>query len=759
MRLQRTIPYAVPIMMGAFLLFQIQLIIAKYILPWFGGTPSVWTTCMLVFQLLLLAGYLYAHIISMKLTLRIQARIHILLLLFSVALLAANAFLWKSPITPEAHFDAGYTSQPIRQIIRILAVSISLPFFLLSTTSPLLQRWYAATHNRQPYRLYALSNIGSLAGLVSYPFLLEPLLTTSGQGWIWSVCYAVFAGMCLISAHKTSASAAKMPALPAPKAEVDGPGPEPARMLLWLLLSGCACAMFLATTNMICQEIAVIPLLWVLPLGLYLISFIACFDSSRWYRRVVFHPLYFISFVILMMSGFFKILPAVGSHLLMLFAVAMICHGELVAIKPASRHLTSFYLMVAAGGALGGVFVTLVAPFIFPAFWELQLAVLECGLLLALVLNLDRESWFYRGSSWLPFLLVCGVAGVAEFAVPHMPALQSLSLSKTTVRAVLAILGIAAFWRGIKGKKGGCESWIKGFSFGILALVGAFCFMHARYQGSQSSILFRSFFGAFRIEENDQGRTLKHGQTTHGWQFHDGLLDPTPTSYYATNTGIGILLWNHPKRTLTGPGSDLRVGVVGLGVGTLAAYVREQDYYRFYEIDPKILQLSEGPNPVFSFLQLAPAKVDVVLGDARQSLAAEAARGEFQRFDVLVLDAFSSDSIPVHLLTKEAMQLYLRHLRGPESVVAFHVSNRTLDLDPVLRGLSQEFDLDLSIIDTEADYIASAASWGLLSRDRKVLHTDELERHARKDIKEISPVIWRDDFSNLFRLIKRTAWW
>jgi hypothetical protein len=432
----------------------------------------------------------------------------------------------------------------------------------------------------------------------------------------------------------------------------------------------------------------------------------------------------------------------------------------LVRIKPASRYLTSFYLMIAGGGALGGIFVTLIAPLIFPAFWEFQLAILGCGLMAALILYRDRHSWFHHGSRWLPFLLVLGMAAAIEFAAPRIPGLGTWLPAKIYSRVFFGILAMAAIWKGWKCPiLGNCTRWIQSFALGLLVFLGYVCVGQAQFQVRNSSLRFRSFFGAFRIEQNGTSHALKHGQTMHGWQIRDGDHDPTPTSYYATNTGIGVLLWNHPKKMISGPGSDLRVGIVGLGVGTLAAYGRVQDYYRFYEIDPAILRLSEGDQPRFSFLKITAAKVDVVLGDARQSLAREAALGEFQKFDVLVLDAFSSDSIPIHLLTREAMQLYLRHMRGPESVIAFHISNRILDLAPVLRRLSRDFNLDLVIYDSPSGPVSSAATWGMLCRDNKLLHFPKLERRARSNIADAPTIVWTDGFSNLFRLVKKGAWW
>jgi hypothetical protein len=762
-RLRGVLPYAAAILVGAFLLFQVQLIIGKYILPWFGGAPAVWTTCMLVFQVLLLAGYIYAYLLATRMSLPAQVKTHLSLMGFSLMVLAGLAFLWPSPITPGANWKPEDVAQPVWHIVRLLTVGVGVPFFLLATTSPLLQGWFARTQGRSPYRLFALSNVGSLLGLLSYPFLLEPNLTLRWQAWMWFigyVAYAVIAGACAVMARRGERKTAGEPEPASPQPASGEIRPGLGIHLLWLSLAACACAMFLATTNMLCQEIAVIPFLWVLPLSLYLLTFIACFESSRWYHRGLLHPLYAISLVLVFLTLKAGVLPQVGSYLLALFVVGMICHGELVRLKPTSKYLTAFYLMVAGGGAAGGVFVALIAPFIFPHFYEFQIAIWDCGLLLVVVLFRDRSSWFYRGFSWLPFFLVLGVALIIETCNFLIPAMASYLPPRIYRAGFWGAAGLLAAWLLFRSDKSLRRfRWTQAYALGILVLMGVACVMQMRYQVEGSFARFRSFFGAFRIEKKETNLILMHGRTRHGWQIRDGTHDPTPTSYYATNTGIGILLWDHPKRLLRGPDSDLRIGVVGLGVGTLAAYGRPVDYYAFYEIDPAIARIAQGPQASFTFLKNSAAKVEVVLGDGRLSLEREAARGEFRKFDVLVLDAFNSDSIPVHLMTREAMQLYLRHLRGQDSVVAFHISNKILDLTPVLQGLSKEFHLALVLVNSKDGPVTSSSRWGLLSRNPEALRFPKLERRAEPPLAGAPSVLWTDDYSNLFRIVKKHAWW
>lgn len=761
LRLQGVLPYAAAILVGAFLLFQIQLIIGKYILPWFGGAPAVWTTCMLVFQVLLLAGYIYSHLLITRMSLSAQVKTHLSLMGFSLLALAGLAFFWPSPITPGADWKPDDVAQPVWHIVRLLTVSIGVPFFLLATTSPLLQGWFARTKGRSPYRLFALSNAGSLLGLLSYPFVIEPNLPLLHQAWIWSAGYAAYVILGTVCAllvwrggEYTAGSPEPECASPQPASEEMRPGPG--THLLWLSLAACACAMFLAATNTLCQEIAVIPFLWVLPLSLYLLTFIACFESSRWYRRGLFHPLYPITLVLILLTLKAKVLLQVGSFSLALFVAGMICHGELVRLKPSRKHLTAFYLMIAGGGAAGGVFVALIAPLIFPAFWEFQIALWGCGLLLAVVLLRDRNSWFYRDSSWPLFFMALGAAVIIEtcnFLIPPM----AIYLPPGIYRAVFwGIAALPSVWPLLRPRKSSRRfRWTQAYALGVLALIGVASVMQMRDQVEGSIARFRSFFGTFRIEKEGTSLALWHGRTRHGWQIRDGVYDPTPTSYYATKTGIGILLLGHPKRLLSGPGSDLRVGIVGLGVGTLATYGRPEDYYCFYEIDPAIVRIAQGPQANFTFLNKSAANVEVVLGDGRLSLEREAARGELRKFDVLVLDAFNNDSIPVHLMTREAMQLYLRHLRGPDSVVAFHISNQILDLVPVLKGLSREFGLALVFVDSKNDPVTTISRWGLLSRNPGALRIPRAGT-----LPAASPsVLWTDDYSNLFRLVKKDAWW
>jgi len=752
--------YAFTIFTGAFLLFQVQLIISKYILPWFGGAPAVWTTCNLVFQILLLCGYLYAHFLSTRMTLSSQIKVHLCLLGFSILVLACLSFIWPSPVTAGPGWKPENASSPVWHIIVLLIVSIGLPFVILSTTSPLLQKWFSHTHNRSPYRLFALSNAGSLLGLLCYPFIIEPNLSLVRQEWIWSMVYVCYVLLAVLSAFMIR-RIIKEP-LPEPDKTANNPNlkespPGPVIRMLWLLLAACGCAMFLATTNMICQEIAVIPFLWVLPLSLYLITFIICFESSRWYVRWIFHPLYAFTPLLFFMVTKSHVLPQVGGYCIAMAIVCMICHGELARLKPSNRYLTVFYLMVAVGGAVGGIFVALIAPIIFPAFWEFQIALWACGALLMAVLFYDRSSWFHRGPYW-PLIVLMAASGVIIEACRVYAQSVPVSVYRAIVWGTWGLAAVPVIWILLGHRNSSIRfQWTRVYSMVFVAILGATMILQIYSQQKGAFSRFRSFFGAFRLEKSGAYLTLKHGSTNHGWQLQDGLWDKTATSYYTVNSGIGMFLWNHPRLTHYGQGADLRVGVVGLGVGTLAAYGRKGDYFCFYEIDPTVEALSRGAQPTFTYLKNSAANVQVVMGDARLSMEREAGKGDLKRFDVIILDAFNSDSIPIHLMTKEAMEIYLKHLRDQDSVVAFHISNRVLDLSPVLRGLAKEFNLSLLIVDSYDQETAS--TWGFLSPSPTALKIDKLQRLAQKTGEGASSVLWTDDNSNLFHVIKKNAWW
>lgn len=690
--------YIAAIFTSAFLLFQIQPLIGKYILPWFGGTPAVWSASMLFFQVLLTGGYAYAYWLVGRLAPRRQGLVHLSLLGLAVALLAVNGWAWGAPTLPDSAWRPQDISRPLLDVLMVLFVAVGLPYFLLSTNSTLLQAWFNRDlAGKSPYWLYALSNVGSLLGLLSYPILVEPQFSLGMQSWLWSVGFGVFAALVGYLSIKTLRRA------PGP---VDGrvaPTGQPlsvARLLMWALMAAIASLMLLAATSQITQEVAAIPFLWVLPLTAYILSFILTFSGERWYDRRVFLPLLFVvtmAYFYVILNPQLSILFSIAVHLALLFVIAMICHGELYALRPDPAHLTSFYLMVSIGGALGGIAVNLIAPYVFDGFWEFQIG-LGAAWLLMLALMLVRPRPFTPGQT----------------------------------KWVVAVTALAAF-----------------------SLVGVL-YIQVQALRESSLLLMRNFYGVVRVTENnahdpqEQTYRMYHGTTLHGFQYADPAKRHLPTSYFTEGSGIALALINHPVRP-----NPMRIGVLGLGVGVQAAYGQPGDVMRFYEINPDVITIAEGA--YFSYLRDSQAEIQLALGDARLVLERELAAGQPQNFDLLVMDAFSSVSIPAHLLTKEAFVLYLDHLT-PDGIIAVNITNRHLNLTPVLWNVAEELNLYalyISQTPDEANRRASPNKWVLLSRDPATL-SDPVFQSVAVPLSPAPPNLrlWTDDYSNLFQILK-----
>ncbi|MBI3175835.1 MAG: fused MFS/spermidine synthase [Chloroflexi bacterium] len=690
--------FALSIFLSAFLLFQIQPMIGKFLLPWFGGTPAVWSTAMLFFQALLTGGYAYAYWLIGRIRAERQGKLHAGLLGVTALVVMALGLFWPSPITPSAAWkpDVG-AETPIWQLFVLLAVSVGLPYFMLASNGPLMQAWFSRLFPAKSYaRLYSLSNVGSLLGLLCYPFLTEPWLTLRAQGWTWALGFVLFAilvgGLALrVGKRPETATEAAGPVVertPKPSAPMLG---------LWIILGATPSIFLLAVTNQITQEVAVIPFLWILPLALYLLSFILTFSDGPWVRRRTYALLF--ALVSLMMLRVMihvettSIIVQISTYCLLLFLACMIAHGELYLLRPSAEHLTTFYLMVSVGGALGGIFVNLIAPYIFTGYWEFYLA-------------------------WLLTTVV-----VITSLLPRW-------MARTSVR-------VGVLW-------GVSVATVAGLIFSM---------------NSYSDALFvnRNFYGILRVRTWQSpngfgdGYAMIHGATIHGVQYLAPDLRDQPTTYYVQDGGAGLVLLNHPRR-----GQGLRVGVLGLGAGTLATYAQPGDVYRFYEINPTVVEIAEGQGGYFSFLKDSQAQVSVVTDDARLALERELAEGQPQNFDVLVLDTFSSDSIPVHLVTKESFGIYLQHLK-PDGVLAAHVSNRYLDLRPVLWGLAHEYGLTMQVVERSpipgSDGFPSI--WVLLAREPVSQLIPALQSHITPYDGSSTPIrLWTDDYSNLFQILK-----
>lgn len=637
---------------------------------------------MLFFQLALLLGYLYAHWLHTRRA-RTQALTHIGLLALSlVSLPILPGVWWKTAGGP-----------PSLRILALLAITVGAPYFLLASTSPLLQSWYARTHKHGfPYRLFALSNLCSMLALLSYPLLIEPNIATRAQGYVWSAAYALFAIACSITAWR----ACNHPALTLEPevAPLQAPATTLSTRFLWLALSASASLLLLAITNHLTQDVASIPFLWILPLAVYLLTFIICFEAPRFYRRAVFVPLLPPALGVIAYS----LVHAVDIEIRMmiallgaaLFVCCMACHGELVRLKPDPKHLTGFYLTISVGGAVGGLFVGMVAPNVFNAYYELPLSLLICAFTLG---------WIY-----------CR---------------DSLQLRPTFKYAAIFALAVA-------------------IGYDVFYLGGAMRNMTHGYVLAE-----RNFYGQLRVLDegdpsiqHDASRTLMHGAINHGVQFLAAEYRRSPVTYFCPETGIG-------RAMRATEGAPRHLGVLGLGCGTLAAYSKAGDSLRIYEINPQVIEIA---NHQFTYLADSPAKVSVALGDGRLSLEAERS----QQFDVLVMDAFSGDSVPVHLLTVEAFQTYFRHLKS-NGILAVNVTNRFLDLNPVIeRAATAMHKVALTYSTAEADdnFLCYGCDWAL------IMDRDTLNAHLGLGVgaTELKPYksfrTWTDDFSTMYGILK-----
>ena len=677
--------YALTIFLSAFLLFQVQPIIAKVILPWYGGSAAVWTTCMLFFQSMLLLGYFYAHWLHQKVRGRAQAWVHVLALAASLASL---------PILPGVRWRAAAVGDPTWRILALLATTIGLPYFLLSSTSPLLQAWYARTHrSAMPYRLFALSNLASMLALLSYPVLVEPNLTVRMQAGIWSVAYGVFALWCGVTAWRAAGRGA-IETAPAAAEDADAGAPSGALRWTWIALAGCASMLLLSVTTFLTQDVAAIPFLWVLPLSAYLLSFILCFERPRVYQRWLFLPLLagalgFFAFRLYPYRPYMPIRTLIGLLAASLFVCCMVCHGELVRRRPVAKHLTSFYVSVSLGGALGGIFVGLIAPRIFDGYYEFHLGLALC-----------------------------------------------------------AALVVAALWKAASGFRRTPR----------LAARGALAAMFVGYLGVMGYLVrealhpnrneTRNYNVQHRVRDTDDpkvkpdaNRKLIHGVINHGAQLLRPEYRRMPVTYFCPQSGIGRAM-----RALEG--APRRIGILGLGCGTLAAYGRPGDSIRIYEINSRVIDVARSQ---FTFLGDTPARLEVALGDARLVLESETS----QQFDLLVMDAFSGDSVPVHLITREAFRDYYRHLK-PGGIIAVNVSNSYLDLSPVMAAAAQEFGKQAVLYEytpTDEDLLCFDCSWVLIMDPQTAAKYPALV--SAGEVLKLRPGfrVWTDDFSNLFGIL------
>lgn len=683
--------YAVTIFLSAFLLFQVQPLIAKFVLPWFGGGAAVWSAALLFFQLLLLAGYTYAHVLIRYCSPKRQFQIHAPLLLIAMATL---------PIIPADRWKPVGGGDPTGGILLLLAATIGLPYMILSATSPLLQAWYVRTHEGViPYRLFALSNFGSMLALLSYPFLIEPNIALRNQAYVWSGGFVLFGAACAYAAWKSSgvkpveefrAAAAEEEKIEAPKLTT---------ILYWIGLSACASALLLATTSNMTQNVAPIPLLWVAPLSIYLLSFILSFESDRIYQRWLFLPLGLVALAILTrgMNDYENNENVISRLIPMLcfalFVACMVCQGELAKSKPHPKYLTQFFLMVSVGGAVGGLFVAFLAPRLFPDYYEMPIAIGGLALLMALALWHDEEGV----ERPLPIRL-----------------------------AMLILVGSFAIYLGRVER---------GISDGYL-------------------LTTRDFYGVLRVRDDTNDgfgfgqRVLIHGTINHGTQLLGPNGGRTPTSYFGNTAGI-----NRAIRA-KGEKGPIRIGILGLGAGVTATLAREGDVLHYYELNPLVFDIAQKN---FDFWKACPADKKIYFGDGRltlEQLLKDVPEGE--KLDFLAMDAFTSDAVPMHLLTEEAFAIYAKHLK-PDGVIAINISNRYLDLRPVVSGSAKSAGFSGIMIYDEGNaepyYVSN--TWTLFNRDKNFFAHPNFQG---TETTELLPTpgfrSWTDDYSDILHIVE-----
>mgnify|MGYP005834157993 CR=1 FL=1 len=690
------------IFLSAFLLFVVQPLLGKHLTPSFGGAASVWLTCLAFFQVALLCGYAYAHALQ-RFSVPVQTLIHPWALLLGLGVLAAVAMRWGAPLLASTHRPNAL--QPLAQIIALMSLSIGMPFVLLSATTSLYQAWWTRlAPGRSPYGFYALSNAASLLALAAYPLVLEWFLPLKAQAWTWAGGFALFAALSFVAARLSRRAAGAPESTSAPHADsTDLSRVRGESFLLWTALAACGCLTLMATTQQITQDVAPVPFLWVLPLGIYLLTFIIGF-SRKWQLLsvdllsvMVAIALALTAFLLFSLTqGTLGMGVLIAGFALVQFIVCLYCHTTLYETRPAPAGLTRFYFAIATGGTLGGFFAVLLAPRLFRGYWEYPLSFLFAGVLVIVLLHRRADSplWRFRHAAW----------------------------------AIWCVLAIPLVLAAVNSAHGRTVAAVRNF-YGVLQVL--------EQREADGTIQWR----------------LRHGAIAHGWQFDRTSMRNEPTAYYGRHSGIGLLIESHPKYTR---GEPIAIGVIGLGIGTLSTYGRAGDLIRFYEINPAVIELATK-TPWFSYVKDSLATVEIVLGDGRLALQAELADGKSEEFDILAIDAFSGDAIPVHLLTREAFETYLAKTR-PDGAIAVNVSNRYLDFVPLLCSVKEHFGLHWKVIGSFGHSpVTWPAEWVLLSRDAELLAHLRPDNHRSHEanLSNLRPArMWTDAYSNPLAILK-----
>lgn len=669
--------YILTTFLSSFLLFQIQPIMGKYVLPYFGGSSSVWNVSMLFFMVILLLGYMYAHLIT-QISPKNHIYFHLFVVFLSFVIVITNFLFGEFSIASNILSKSEIILNPEISIIQVLLLGIGLPYFVLSASNSLLQFWFNKAIKKSPYKLYSYSNAGGLIGLITYPFFIEPILKLNSQGIIWSIGFTIyFICIILCISFFVKSYNEKFVVVVTSNKTLNWK-----LYLKWIFLSTLPSVMLIAVTNKITLGMAPIPFLWVVPLVIYLFSFVLIFnDDYNFYLKKTYFVLFFLYSLNVL---FFKSqgVEAIVFHLFGLFMCCMICNGELYKSKPSPDDLTSFYLSISIGGALGGILVGILSPILLPDFWELKIVAYIIVVM----------------STWL---------------ILDKNVLRILKINTMKKRFVATCL---------------------------ISIVLLFCiFRQILHDTNDLMYVTRNFYGVIKVKLFDDSVRLINGGIEHGIQ---SFSEPRKAlTYYERDSGIGLAIRTHPKRKNH---EDMRVGIVGLGTGCLSSYGRTGDYYKFYEINNDVIDVSKK---YFSFLDTSEAEIDIKLGDARITMEDEIRNNNLQKFDILAIDAFSDDSIPTHLITKEAAEIFLKHLADERGVLAYHISNKYLDLRPVIKKIALYFDMDVKFIESWD------ANWALLSKDKNLLNNEDIiEKEEAGYVKDVS--LWTDKYTNIFTIIK-----
>ncbi len=751
--------FAITLFFGAALLFLVQPLVGKMLLPLVGGSPGVWNTCMVFFQTVLLAGYLYAHRSIAQFGVRRQALLHLFLLALVLLVFKAALAASGTPVPVAISLLPADQDYPVIGLVALLAVAVGIPFFVLSTTSPVLQRWFASTGHasaKDPYFLYAASNAGSLLGLLGYPLLIEPRLTLATQQWVFAAGVGVYTLLVLICAvvvirggdHELHEETPE-PSFPDGNSTTRIP---PRRIARWVYLSALPSSLLLGVTTHVSTDLAPVPLLWVVPLALYLLSFILVF--ARW-PDAVHHVVGRVTPVLLLFVALSLLLGAaepfglIGAlHLGAFFGVCLVCHGELAKDRPSPKHLTAFYFWLSLGGVLGGLFNALLSPMLFH---RLGMVEYPLTIILAAAVRPRSEEVLtgppLRTADVLLVLVLLGLSVGLVLIVPEFVRIplddnpDALSARLLRGGLMFGLPSVAAFALVRRPAR---------YALALAALFVAGAFDPG--QIGDTLHMERNFFGVVRVTKSPDGKFIRliHGTTLHGQQKADETERPRPMTYYHEKGPVGSLFASIPTENIK------RVGVVGLGTGAVAYYAKPGQAWTFFEIDPAVARIAKDP-AYFRFLSSCEAdSCEVVLGDARRQMA----RMPNDSFDLIILDGFCSDAIPVHLLTREAFHLYFEKL-APDGVLAVHISNNHLDLPPLVTRLADDHDPKLVVryshdiaTENERKDGKTDSQWMILARTEADL--GKIARHPYWQKQPLVPgPIWRDDFANLLWVWKK----